>query len=103
MNFDTLYLYFLILIKARFRPRTFHEPNLIRINVDPNYLERQTPILIAAELSLKGGKTDFGQTAYKIRLIIYALGSVHEKFGVRVKAVPKSLQRRNSRKKQEYL
>ena len=27
---------------------------------------------------------------------IYALGSVHEKFGVTIKAVPKSLQRRNS-------
>ena len=28
---------------------------------------------------------------------IYVLGSVHEKFGVWIKAVPKSLQRRNSR------
>ena len=33
----------------------------------------------------------------KYGLIIYALGSVHEKFGVYIKAVPKSLQRRNSR------
>ena len=35
--------------KARFRRRTFHEPNLIRIKTDPNYLDRakliQTPIL----------------------------------------------------------
>ena len=32
------------------------------------------------------------------RLIrIYALGSVHEKFGVCIKGVPKSIQRRNSR------
>ena len=31
----------------------------------------------------------------KYGLIIYALGSVHEKFGVYIKAVPKSLQRRN--------
>ena len=30
-------------------------------------------------------------------IIIYALGSVHEKFGVCIKVVPKSLQRRNSR------
>ena len=30
-------------------------------------------------------------------IIIYALGSVHEKFGLRIKAVSKSLQRRNSR------
>ena len=27
-------------IKARFRRRTFHEPNLIRIKVDPNHLDR---------------------------------------------------------------
>ena len=33
----------------------------------------------------------------KYVIIIYALGLVHEKFGVRIKAVPKSLQRRNSR------
>ena len=33
----------------------------------------------------------------KYGLIIYALGSVYEKFGVYIKAVPKSLQRRNSR------
>ena len=33
----------------------------------------------------------------KYVIIIYALGSVHEKFGVWIKAVPKSLQRRNSR------
>ena len=31
----------------------------------------------------------------KYVIIIYALGSVHEKVGVWVKAVPKSLQRRN--------
>ena len=28
------------LYKARFRRRTFHEPNLIRIKTDPNYLDR---------------------------------------------------------------
>ena len=33
----------------------------------------------------------------KYVIIIYALGSVHEKFGVLLKAVPKSRQRRNSR------
>ena len=27
-------------LKARFRRRTFHEPNLIRIKTDPNYLDR---------------------------------------------------------------
>ena len=27
--------------KARFRRRTFHEPNLIRIKADPNYLDRR--------------------------------------------------------------
>ena len=32
----------------------------------------------------------------KYVIIIYALGSVHEKFSVWIKAVPKSLQRRNS-------
>ena len=26
--------------KARFRRRTFHEPNIIRIKADPNYLDR---------------------------------------------------------------
>ena len=26
--------------KARFKRRTFHEPNLIRIKADPNYLDR---------------------------------------------------------------
>ena len=26
--------------KARFRRRTFHEPNLIRIKADPNYLDQ---------------------------------------------------------------
>ena len=33
----------------------------------------------------------------KYVIIIYALGSVHEKFGVEIKAIPKALQRRNSR------
>ena len=33
----------------------------------------------------------------KYVIIIYALGLAHEKFGVCIKAVPKSLQRRNSR------
>ena len=33
----------------------------------------------------------------KYVIIIYALGLVHEKFGVCIKAVPKSLQRRHSR------
>ena len=33
----------------------------------------------------------------KYIMIIYALGSVHEKSGVWIKAVPKTLQRRNSR------
>ena len=33
----------------------------------------------------------------KYVIITYALGSVHEKFGVRIKAVPKSLQRRKER------
>ena len=33
----------------------------------------------------------------KYVIIIYALGSAHEKFGVWIKAVPKSLQRQNSR------
>ena len=28
------------LTEARFRRRTFHEPNLIRIKADPNYLDR---------------------------------------------------------------
>ena len=32
----------------------------------------------------------------KYVIIIYALGSVHEKFGDSIKAVPKSFQRRNS-------
>ena len=27
-------------IKARFKRRTFHEPNLIRIKAYPNYLDR---------------------------------------------------------------
>ena len=29
-----------LVTKARFRRRTFHEPNLIRIKTDPNYLDR---------------------------------------------------------------
>ena len=33
----------------------------------------------------------------KYVIIIYALGSVHEKFGVWIKAVPKSIESRNSR------
>ena len=51
--------------KARFRRRTFHEPNLIRIKADPNYLDRrlnsvsQTPLLIPAELNSKGEKCAF--------------------------------------------
>ena len=36
----------------------------------------------------------------KYVIIIYPLGSVHEKFGVWIKAVPKSPQRRNSRPRQ---
>ena len=56
--------------------RTFHELNLIRIKADPNIKPAeliQTPILIPAELSSKGGK--FGQTAHKIHYLqVNALG-----------------------------
>ena len=46
--------------KARFRRRTFHEPNLIRIKADPRPAELiQTPILSAAELSSRGEKCSF--------------------------------------------
>ena len=49
--------------KARFRHRTFHEPNLIRIKADPNYLDRlnviQTSILIPAELNSESEKCAF--------------------------------------------
>ena len=43
----------------------------------------QTPILIAAELSSEGEKWSFlVKLLTKYVTIIYALGSVHEKFGV---------------------
>ena len=52
--------------KARFRRRTFHEPNLIRIiKADLNYLDRrlnsviQTQLLIPAGLNSKGEKCSF--------------------------------------------
>ena len=50
---------------AQFRHQTFHEPNLIRIKADPNYLDRrlnsviQTQLLIPAELNSKGEKCSF--------------------------------------------
>ena len=85
---------------AWFRHRTFHERNLIRIEADPNCWFRpaeliQTPILIAPELRSKGENSV--KPAYKIHYDNFALGSIHEKFGVWIKAVPNSLQRRNSR------
>ena len=72
------------------------EPNLIRIKADPNYLDR---------LNWLRRRTKFKRPKMlicvkllaKYVIIIYALGSVHEKFGVWIKAVPKSLQRQNSR------
>ena len=33
-------IFLALMRKARFRRRTFHEPNLIRIKADPNYLDR---------------------------------------------------------------
>ena len=77
-----------------------HEPNLIRIEVDPNFLD-----LPDSDANLNCSWTKFKRWKLVISvklltksvIIIYALGSVHEKFGVWIKAVPKSLQRRNSR------
>ena len=48
------------------------------------------PTLIPAELNSKGEKHSFGQLLTKDVIITYAFGSVHEKFGVSIKAVPKS-------------
>ena len=48
------------------------------------------PTLIPAELNSKEENIHFGQLLTKDVIITYAFGSVHEKFGVSIKAVPKS-------------
>ena len=51
----------------------------------------QKPILIAAVVSSKGRKTLISvKLLTKYVIIIYALASVSEKFGVSIKAVPKA-------------
>ena len=81
---NTRNIAFYKITNSRFTRRSFHEPNLIRIKADPSYLDRRK-MLISVKLLTK----------YVMK--IYALGSVHETFGVWIRAVPKSLQRRNSR------
>ena len=83
------YSIFIIIIIgcARFRRRTFHEPNRERANyLDGLNALIQTPIIIPAELKSKGENAHFGQTAYKMHcnnLYIW-FGTwqawVHEKF-----------------------
>ena len=82
-------------VKARFRRRTFHEPNLIRIKADPNDLDRLNRFRRRFHLQLnyvqKAKNAHFVKTACQIRynnLCTY-IGSVHEKVGVGIKAVPK--------------
>ena len=73
--------------KARFRRLTFHEAEA-NSNEGRTKLIRPTeliqmPILIAAELSSKGRKMLISvKLLTKYVITIYALGSVHEKFGV---------------------
>ena len=64
------YSIFIIIIIgcARFRRRTFHEPNRERANyLDGLNALIQTPIIIPAELKSKGENAHFDQTAYKMR------------------------------------
>ena len=79
------------IVNARFRRRSFHEPNLVRIKADPNYLDRlnwfrrQTRFKRIKMLSSV-------KLPAKYVIIIYTLGNAHEKFVVWIKTVPKSLQ-----------
>ena len=82
-------------VKARFKRGTFHELNLIRIRADPNDLDRLNRFKRRSYLQLnyvqKAKNAHFVKTACKIRynnLCTY-IGSVHEKVGVGIKAVPK--------------
>ena len=78
--------------QVRFRRRTFHEPNLIRIK--PTQIIKTGWIDSDADLDcswtkLKRRKMLISvKPACKYVILIYALGSVHEKFGVWIKAVP---------------
>ena len=86
--------------KTWFRRRTFHETNLIPII-------RLTQIIkmawIDSDTDLNCSWTKFKtpkmlilvKLLTKYVIIIYALGSVHEKFSIWIKAIPKLLQRRN--------
>ena len=76
----------------------FHEPNLIRIKADPNYLD---PCWIDSDADLNSSRTKFKRTKMLISakllkkyvIIIYALGSVPKTSAPE----SKSLQMRNSR------
>ena len=79
------------IVNARFRRRSFHEPNLVRIKADPNFLDglnwfrcqtRFKRIKMLSSVKLLA----------KYVIIIYTLGNAHEKFVVWIKTVPKSLQ-----------
>ena len=67
--------------KAQFRRWTFHEPNLIRIKADPNYLHmdqlnwfrRQSQLKLNCTLVQKAKNAHFGWTAYKIRYNILCI------------------------------
>ena len=80
---------------------TFREPNLIRLKDDQNYLDFRNWF----DADLNSSRTKFKKSKMLILVkllakyvtIIYALGSVHEKFGVWIKTVPKSFHSRNSR------
>ena len=69
--------------QGRVRRRTFYEPNLIRIKADPSYLDGW----IDSDADLNCSWTKFKRWKCSIRsnclkknvIIIYALGSVHEK------------------------
>ena len=75
--------------EAQFRRRTFHEPNLIQICTDPNYkstpvdsdVELNSPNLIQFEPKLLE-KNRKPKLLAKYVIIIYALGSARERFGV---------------------
>ena len=72
------------------RPKFFRPAELI-----------QTPILMSSRIKSKRRKMLISvKLLTKYLIVIYALGSIHDKFGVW--AVPKSLQRRNSRPGQAW-
>ena len=94
--------YYSVMTKARFGRRTFYEPSLIRIKTDLNSLDMLSWFRRRSwfQLNLIQRRKIFISVKLftQYYMITYAFGSAHEKVGVWIQTVQKSIQSRNSRR-----